>query len=352
MEFLEVQLSVTQTNFNAARQTIGRWSARCVFGTNKWLIESHFVPGQSNLYYFDGTTILKVTEIVGGNTNQLPDRVQLLLPKNLRVSAAPSSHEWSFLAITPGEHPLDNFGANLPWLAFCSSSYIRKQARIIPLPGAVIRYIPEAFGFEDNTETFNDIGLPRKVEFLASSYLHFKARSDNSLIRGRMLAPDDYPTLPNGFLRGQYSVLTHTNVDGWTIPTSFTYVQYEPDAAGRPALRLFAKGLVTSVRFAMEPALTLSTTKRYSTTDFRFRDIRKIVDEIHYSITNGQIQHISAPELQQLFQDARSAAPADPAGQARFGKYAALATFAASTGLLVIGFLRVLKNQNKTTHTQ
>lgn len=337
--YLEIRLSVVQTNFgritldahttNAVSSTlVNQWTARCMVGRGNWLIEDTYVPGILNTYFFDGTNVLQTSEIT--RIVELPEELKRLRPPRLGSDSAhgPSQSDWIFLTISPEEVPLDNLGSQLSWLALCSGQYLRKPGRLLPLPTALTRAYAGAFGFKDNTDTFSDeLGLPRSVGMLASAKLSAMAVKHESLFRtGRSSAAirnsiSPHANFPEGFLKASYRVLTHTNFGGWIIPTSFTYEDFAPAAGGGATPILIAAGAVDSIKGSIEPTFTLSPTVRYSVADYRFRHPSKTVDQIHYAITNGQVQPTTDPALRRMFERQVAAAPFDPVIKVHYGIY-------------------------------
>jgi len=225
--------------------------------------------------------------------------------------AAELAGKYTFLTVTPGGHPLANAGGNLPWLAFCSGRYLRTPGRVIPLTGADIRHVPESFGFTDKTEVFADeLGLPRSVELFVSTERLRSAWSHESLLRDGRVREQPRRTATEGALAARYLVLQHTNFAGWNVPTLFSYEQFKRD--GSKAITVRAFGSVTDIRLVDMPASFVSATGLYSVVDYRFRDREKVVDEIHYSITNGTVEPATSPELKRLFNSQAAVAPIDP----------------------------------------
>jgi hypothetical protein len=349
--YVEVHLTVAQTNFapvvGKATSGVGRqvqanragsWTARCIVGQQKWYIENDFCPGTREAYYHDGTNVYHTTEFVSsGNKKESPavEQVRKLLP--LLSSTGAADGGWKPLTITPGEHPLDNFGVNLPWTAFCSGHYLGLADRLIPLPGAEIRHVPGSFGFRDLTEVFPDgLGLPSRISLFASARLLEKAVRHESLLRGDdhvarlRLGTKPTPILPDGFVKARYEVLSSTNIAGWSFPTAFTYSQYAPSHGGVAVGTLTARGDVVGIKLATEPDMVVSVSERYSVVDYRFRDRTRILDEIHYSLSNQLIQPVSAAALQALYREKQSRAARDPVRLGVDGRRIAV------VGLLVI----------------
>ena len=335
---LEVRLRVEATNFfhlralttNApparSQALASHWTARCIIRHKDWLLET-VLPNAVKTDFYDGTNILQTTKIT--RKAEVPDATRKLLPPAVLkgIDHEPSESDWIFLTISPGDAPLESVEVQLPWLAFCSGAYLRKPGRLISLPTAITRSRPGAFGFKDHTKTFpDDLGLPRTVDFLASAELFAKAVSHESLNRfGRSIveirrAVSPNSGLPEGFVKATYRVTTETNVGGWIIPTSFVYEEFQPMTDGAATI-IVAVGLVDSIKESSGPTFTLSPTERYSVADYRFRHPRKVVDQIRYAITNGQVPLTSDPALRRLFEKRVAASPVDPVIKAHVGIY-------------------------------
>ena len=238
---------------------------------------------------------------------------------------------WGSLTITPGHHPLDHFGASLPWLAFCSGDYLRQPGRLIPF-AAEIRQEPEAFGYVDRTLTFSDrFGLPERVEFFTSRELLRRSPRNPALQRSTRdrrdlaIALNPVVSAPEGVLVGRYQVQVSTNIAGINIPLVFQLETWRIDREKHPLLQGDTWGRVTSLRAVPEPKQIISSDARYGVIDFRFRHRFKLVDDIKYTITNGIVPPISDPVLGAIYRRDVSAAAYDPVYKARFGIYGLVA---------------------------
>ncbi len=348
--YYQVELQISQTNYfmrrgdaNAGQaasvidQRIYSYATRCVFGAEKWLIETHFSRSAVHTYYFNGATVYHLIKLVPNNSPEylkIQKQLDSLLPVHTKAREA-DAPEWESLTITRGSHPLSDFGASLPWLAFCSGPYLRSPDRLVPLPGAEIRHVAASFGFRDHTTTFPDpLGLPRELELAASANLLRKSPLHESLLRGGRtpselkIALQPQVSYPDGFLTARYRVISHTNLNDWNVPTGFSYEQFIPRPNGEHFRTLTVLGQVTRIAPVEAPDFSLSTTQRYSVVDYRFRHKRKLVDAIHYAITNGLLLDEHTPRLQKLYETAVSRAPIDPVVRARlriYGLFLALA---------------------------
>lgn len=300
------------------------WSARCVFGGERWLIESGFVPNARDLHYHDGTNVYNLTELhamppaaaaaYGGRYGPgVPDIEEM------------TGAGWRFLSVTPGRVPMDHFGPTLIWLAFCSSTHLRQPGRLIPLGGEV-RHTPDAFGYRDETRTFADpLGLPETVRFFADRKLLAKSPRHPALLRSTRhenelqvaLAPR--VTMSDGFLRACYQVTEATNIGGLHIPLRFVFESYIEGPGREPLLNGNRTGWVVSLRECDEPRSVVSPEYLLSVTDFRFRHPTKMADSIHYTLTNGVLPPTSDPRLRSLYKKEVAEAEYDPIFIKRIG---------------------------------
>jgi len=83
---------------------------------------------------------------------------------NVELRNDPESGIASRSAFSRNGLPLGEFGVNLPWLAFCSGAYLKRDGRAIALPCGILRHCPDRFAYTDVITTFADeLGLPRSV---------------------------------------------------------------------------------------------------------------------------------------------------------------------------------------------
>jgi len=76
-------------------------------------------------------------------------------------------------------HPLGDVSVNIPWLAFCSGTYLKREGRLVPLPAAILHHTRDRFAYTDKTETFEDtFGLPRTVDLFTSKSLYQASNDD------------------------------------------------------------------------------------------------------------------------------------------------------------------------------
>jgi hypothetical protein len=242
-------------------------------------------------------------------------------------------------------------------VAFCSGSYLRLPGRLLPLTGAEIRHVDWSFGLQDRTQRYDDdLGLPSEVDLLASADLLQRDPLHESLLRAGRTALELRKALkldselPERFLCGRYQVLECTNLNGWHIPTRFTYEQYLPRPDKTPMRKLFVTGAVTSVSIVEELPSIISSGQPYSVVDYRFRAKQKLVDEIHYGISNGVIRAVNDPILQGLYKKRLDSAPLDPVIKVRFGIYGLFAVLLAAP--VIAACIRWFIKRNKSKKSE
>jgi hypothetical protein len=340
--YVAIELEVTQTNFYSFRQTNGMaghssktssWISHCIVGLDYWSIESEFARGSIDKYYYDGTNVYHTMYAKKGFVAQpLDPRAEQLIQKlPFKLKPLPSVEDLPSLprnlTVTPGGHPLDNMGANLPWFALCSGGYLRSPGRLLPLAGAEIRQFPGSFGFTDRTECFEDsLGLPKTSELLTSVKLLAAAPFHESLFRD-LQGRENYNVMaqtvsvPTGLLISRYEVISSTNINDWHIPTRFKYEQFDFSTNSPRQNTLSLQGLVTSIKPSEAPNPIVTTNNVYSVVDYRFRDEKKVVDEIHYSLRNRFIPPVTDASLRKNFSARIAIAPIDPVITSKRGIY-------------------------------
>src|SRR5438552_432576 len=108
IETFGYRLTDTNSIARAKQQTV---HVICITGPNEWYIEHDF--SQRAAWKFDGTNVCCRLLSESENSQRGPEgRKQVWKSRD--------------------GHPLGDFGANLPWLAFCSGTYLKREGRIIP----------------------------------------------------------------------------------------------------------------------------------------------------------------------------------------------------------------------------
>jgi len=244
-EFVEVaaeietfgyRLGDTNSIPKARSQTV---KVRCITGSTEWYIEHDFHVRQE--WVFDGTNVVCRSAPLAGASEQGNAKISKVI--------------WP----TRDGHPMGEFGVNMPWLAFCSGTYLKREGRIVPLPCGILRHCPDRFAYIDTTTSFDDeFGLPRSVDLFTSKARFLAAHTewDQEHGFGNRYTEWNKKTAANlqeGLLVFHYAVLESTNVLGRTFPTKFEFFQ-----TGRPYEQMgdwFCQGVgrVKSIRPSSRP---------------------------------------------------------------------------------------------------
>jgi hypothetical protein len=289
------------------------FSVVCITGTNEWRIDNDHIAGVASNWLFDGTNVY---ESVLPNTPP-PEETRARFAKSMGLATAPFVVARSNLTVniypSSDGNPLGNYWVNIPWLAFCSGSYLKLNDRVVSVPLANLRYSADGFAYSDRTQTFPDeLGLPRTMELFAS-----EARLSASVRRKDFLGNHDVGMWKNsmlgfrdGMLKLHYSVSDSTNFLGWNLPLRFELVQYAPDMAGKWGLQHSATGRVTSVRECGRPQTLFTPEIGQSVVDWRFqRTSPRSVNAIVYRSTNRFALATNDPALQRRFAETVRRAP-------------------------------------------
>jgi hypothetical protein len=201
MEIFGYQLANTDSIASAKPRTVHVW---CIAGVNEWYIESDFQHRQ--VWLFTGTNLLYRS-----------------WPKDSKVvrEAWESSDGYSG----------GDYGVHIPWLAFCSGTYLKRPGRLVPLMAGQLAHCPDQFAYTDATTTFpDDLGLPRSLDLFSSHELFLKSHTDwdKKLSFGDRYTDWNEKTaskIQDGVLLFHYAVLDSTNGFGWTVPTKFEFFQ-------------------------------------------------------------------------------------------------------------------------------
>ena len=243
-EFVEVSAEIetfgyrlgdTNSIAEAKPQTV---NVKCITGSTEWYIEHDFHLRQE--WMFDGTNVVVRSRPLSGS-----DTDSSRVTKEIRPAR--------------NGHPMGEFGVNMPWLAFCSGAYLKREGRRIPLPCGILRHCPDRFAYTDVTTTFDDaLGLPRSVDLFTSKarFLAAKTEWDQEHAFGDRYTEWNRKTAANlqeGLLVFHYAVLESTNVLGRSFPTKFEFFQ-----TGRPYEQMgdwFCQGVgrVKSIRPSIRP---------------------------------------------------------------------------------------------------
>ena len=293
---------------NGAAETKPRiFSVVCVVGTNQWRIESNFSEGAEEKWSFDGTNVYKSIR----PTRPLPEEQVERIGKASGLAIVPFERAKSNVTINiwPSRdgQPLANYAINIPWLAFCSGTYLKQQGRLIPLPVTDLRHTRDRFAYSDKTAMFHDeFGLPRTIDLFTSKSL-LQASEDD--FDKEHFFGDRYgewkkkivSNLQEGVLTFHYAVTESTNFLGWNFPAKFEFSQngreYEQNGGW------FCRGLgrINSIRRAARPEALWMPTMQQTVVDWRFRDEAARVTANIYTWTNSFVPQTNDPAIQEKF---------------------------------------------------
>jgi len=230
IETFAYELGDTNAIANARPKLI---SVKCVTGATGWSIEHDYEVRQ--VWLGDSTNVVMKPEKFG------------------------ATHADSAKMESRDGLPLGEFGVNMPWLAFCSGTYLKREGRAIALPCGILRHCPDRFAYTDVTTTFADeLGLPRTVDLFTSKARFLAARTawDGEHSFGDRYTEWNKKTAANlqeGLLVFHYAVLESTNVLGRSFPLKFEFFQ-----TGRPYEQMgnwYCQGIgrVKSIRPSTKP---------------------------------------------------------------------------------------------------
>lgn len=260
------------TNGTAASRSRS-FAVKCVLSTNEWRIENTFSKSANVKWLFDGTNVLESVQVV----RQPPAGVQSKVA-TLGMAVAPFEVAKSNLTIrianTPGGLPLGDVGVNIPWLAFCSGTYLKREERAIPLPVATHRNLSHWTMYSDEVTTYDDeLGLPRRASLFTEQ----------------------------GSPKFHYAVLESTNYTEWNIPLKFEYQQRERDMDGKWFVRYSGVGTVTEIGQAERPEPLFVPGIQETITDYRFRDDEAGLNGMVYASTADHVLSTNDPMLKAMF---------------------------------------------------
>ncbi len=294
-----------QTNAEASAKprTI---SVHCIAGANSWRIENDWVSGGVNRWFFDGTNVYESIQV----TKPLPPETLERMKKAGGPAPAPFDVSKSHLTIniwpSPDGHPLADQSVNLPWLAFCSGTYLKREGRLIPLPMDILHHTPDRYAYTDQTETFNDaIGLPRSVDLYLSRKLYLSSVEDFYKGWGTRYLPwmrAAVTNLQEGASMFHYSVTATTNFLSWTFPLRFEFSQ-----KGRPFIQngdwsWSGVGTLKAIHEVAAPTNLFNPAVQQTIVDWRFNDEASGMNANIYTWSNAVVPRTNEPALQATFQ--------------------------------------------------
>jgi hypothetical protein len=313
-EFVEIVAEIEMMGWSGdprdapAKTNMITFSLACITGQRAWSIQNNLQGNAEEKWLFDGTNVYNSVRIL----KPMSDESRENFEARTRIAVVPFDRAQSNLTIRvwPSQdgHPLGDYGENLPWLAFCSGSYMKREGRLIPLPCSILRHTRDRFAYTDKTITFKDeLGLPQSVSLFTSKSL-LKASEDDfdrdysfgdryANFKSKIVSE-----LQEGVLTFQYTVLETTNFLGRTFPTKFEFLQngrtYEQNG------NWFCRGTgrVKSIRPSAPPKSLFNPSLQQTMADWRFRDPAAKLNGITYTTTNSFLLPTNDPALQEKVQ--------------------------------------------------
>lgn len=282
-------------------------SVVCITGTNEWRIEHDFVQGAEVKWFFDGTNVYHSIRPTKPTAAQTTDGVA----RNFGLATVPFEVAKSNLTInvhpSAGGLPLGDVGVNVPWLAFCSGTYLKRASRLVPLPVEILRHTRDRFAYSDKTKTFADgFGLPRSVDLFTSKSLYEASNADfdKEYFFGDRYAEHTKRVaagLEEGVLTFHYAVTESTDFLWWSFPTKFEFFQNGRKYEQNGDWFYRGVGRLTCLRAASKPENLFVPTIQQTIVDWRFHDATASVNAITYTSTNAFVAPTNDPALQSKF---------------------------------------------------
>jgi hypothetical protein len=268
----------------------------CVVGTNVWQLDGDFVTGAKTRWYFDGTNVCLSLQ----HKEEKPDNPALAngaAPLDLHSNSQTAETKPDVtidIQVTPGGYPPDDVEVNIPWLAFCSGSFLKQSERIIPLPTSALGHAPDAFAYSDKTVTFEDaLGLPKEIEMFTSASLYHASVKQFWPNRKELPSSEN----KDGIRKFHYIVTQSTNFQGWHFPLEFEYTQDLPGYYLQNPATHYGSGKVISIQTASEPEGVFDLSQNQTVVDWRFEHETKPVHGLIYP-SPGKVLPTNDPVLQ------------------------------------------------------
>jgi hypothetical protein len=281
------------------------WPVICVVGTNMWRINANTKTGE-NEFFYDGTNLYE--RITFRATPAESSAIEPNVPSGIPVSSHSTVHVYE----SHDGCPLADAKVNLPWLAFCSGAYLKRQGRSVPLVISILRHEPDGFAYSDKTEIFDDkFGLPQSIDLFTSQSLF-----DKSVNRADFLGIHDANIwrkgvegfqggfdgiVPDGRLKFHYAASKWTNYLGWNVPLKFECFQNELTKDGNYFRQYDCVGIVTSIMDCHTPDGVLTNGADQMVVDWRFADKSTGLDSIVYQESKGEVRPTNDVTLRQRF---------------------------------------------------
>jgi RNA polymerase sigma factor (sigma-70 family) len=322
-QFIEITAGIDVTYFrpdpanaNGVHDKTWHYTAVCTVGADRWRIDHDYSLNAEASLLCDSTSVYQLIRITKPVPPFPPEAPSIIRQLGLDRELPAAAYSDRFIDIWPGDLPLADVGADLPWLAFCSGHYLKRKDHVLPLLCTSIRNTADAFAYRDKTSCFNDeLGLPRSVDWEFSAAAFAKGLDEPKLERGDYVMKMHSilgTSLREGVLRSRYTVHEWTNYSGLHIPTKFELVEYGNNGEWSPKPWCKAVGQVASIRRAPEPKGVFLVSTTQFVDDYRFRSSDKLVDFIHYAWPSNAIPSAKDPSLVALFKRTEARAPPDP----------------------------------------
>jgi len=288
-----------------------KFSIRCITGNDRWRIENDWSQNGLNKWLFDGTNIYESLQVIKPPDDEMEDH----LKGTLRFATVPFEQSRSNLTIniwpTQDGHPLGDVGVNIPWLAFCSGPYLKREGRLISLPCEILRHTPDRYAYTDKTETFPDaFGLPGSVDLFLSKSLYLSSVDDfyknwgsNRGARYSDWMKNAVTNLEEGVLTFHYAVTATTNFLNWTFPLRFEFFQNGRAFIQNGSWNWRGTGTLKSIREGAEPESLFNSAMQQTIVDWRFHDETTGVDANTYQWTNIFTPQTNDPALEEKFRN-------------------------------------------------
>jgi len=237
---LSAEIRIVETTWERAAKrapSTNQWTVPfvAIVGTNEWQLDGGFCRNARERWHYDGKDMYKSLQV----TSPLPtNEFHPFQPDFDSIKSNVTISVYSTV------YPPGDVGVKIPWLAFCSGTFLKTQGRIVPLPVAPVEGCIDFFDYPDKTEVFQDgFGLPRRMELLASKEL--KER----LVANLAIGPGDSPR------KFHYTATESTNFHGWNFPLQFEFAEEIPrDIRGSGNYRTFhGNGSVATITVGNKP---------------------------------------------------------------------------------------------------
>jgi hypothetical protein len=307
----EIEITTSRSDEPGAetKATPRRFSVLCISGTDRWRIENDRSQGGLNKWLFDGTNIFESLQVI----KPPPEEMQEHLKETLHFAEVPFEQARSNLTIhiwpTDDGQPLGDVGVNIPWLAFCSGPYLKRERRLISLPCETLRHTPDRFAYTDKTETFPDaFGLPSSIDLFLSKSLYmssvegfYKGWASEKGVHYSEWMKHAVTNVEQGVLTFHYSVTATTNFLGRKYPLRFEFSQKGRAFVQNGSWNWRGVGMLKSIRETAEPKDLFNPAMQQTIVDWRFRDDASGVDANMYTWTNSYTPQTDDPALQEKF---------------------------------------------------